>query len=91
MRAVTAAARILAANPGVRVEVGGHTDSVGSAADGIRLSERRADAVRDRLVEHGVDAARLVTVGYGETRLKLAEHNANDRAINRRVELHVRD
>ena len=67
------------------VTVEGHTDAVGSDAYNLELSRGRARAVRDYLVQHhGIDAARLKTVGYGESRpVEDADPNA---AVNRRVQ-----
>ncbi|MNU03582.1 Outer membrane porin F precursor [compost metagenome] len=68
----------------------GHTDSVGTYAYNQKLSERRAAAVRDVLVnQYGVADARVSSVGYGESR-PVAD-NATDagRAVNRRVEAEV--
>ena len=76
--------------PQTTTTVEGHTDSVGSDAYNQGLSERRANAVRNVLVEqYGVDANRVNAVGYGEAR-PVAD-NATDagRAINRRVEAEV--
>jgi len=68
----------------------GHTDWIGTDAYNQGLSERRANAVRDVLVnEYGIDASRVSTVGYGESR-PVAENTTSDgRAINRRVEAEV--
>jgi outer membrane protein OmpA-like peptidoglycan-associated protein len=64
----------------------GHTDFVGSEEYNQNLSERRADAVKQYLVEkYGLSAEHLVTAGYGKTRLKDKEHPAA--AVNRRVEV----
>jgi len=71
----------------VRVEVEGHTDSTGSDAYNLKLSQRRAEAVRDYLVSKGVDAARLEAKGYGETQPITTNDSAEGRARNRRVEL----
>lgn len=76
--------------PQTTTTVEGHTDSVGSDAYNQKLSERRANAVREVLVnQYGVDGSRVSTAGYGETR-PVAD-NATDagRAINRRVEAEV--
>lgn len=70
--------------------VEGHTDSVGTDAYNQRLSERRANAVRDVLVnQFGVDASRVDSVGYGESRPVADNATAEGRAINRRVEAEV--
>lgn len=69
-----------------RFSIGGHTDSVGGDAYNRGLSERRAAAVRDYLVRHhGIAAERLVTTGYGSSRLLDAEHPKS--GVNRRVEI----
>jgi outer membrane protein OmpA-like peptidoglycan-associated protein len=74
-------------NPGVRVEIGGHTDSTGDDAYNLQLSTRRAESVRDELIGLGVDAERLIARGYGET-LPIADNDAPaGRVANRRVEL----
>ena len=76
--------------PQTSTTVEGHTDSVGSDAYNQKLSERRANAVREVLVnQYGVESGRVSSVGYGESR-PVAD-NATDagRAINRRVEAEV--
>ncbi len=70
--------------------VEGHTDSVGTDAYNQRLSERRANAVRDVLVnQHGLDSNRIQAVGYGESRPVADNATEEGRAINRRVEAEV--
>jgi OOP family OmpA-OmpF porin len=73
--------------PEIRVEVGGHTDSAGGDGYNLRLSQDRAQAVLDYLVENGVERTRLSAKGFGEGQ-PLAD-NATDggRRQNRRVEL----
>ncbi len=74
----------------VSVEVAGHTCDIGSAEYNQGLSERRAQAVRDFLVEEGeVDPDRLVVRGYGEDRPKVPNTSRENREQNRRVELVV--
>ena len=71
--------------PGSIVTVEGHTDAKGSPAYNLELSRNRARAVRDYLVhEHGIDAARLKTVGYGPS--QPIEDTDPYSAINRRVQ-----
>lgn len=79
----------LKANPTVKVEVAGHTDSSGEAAYNLDLSQRRAEAVRDYLVGQGVDAGQLTARGYGETRPVADNATRAGRQQNRRVELIV--
>ncbi|HET6603125.1 MAG TPA: OmpA family protein [Xanthomonadaceae bacterium] len=77
------------AHPSVQVLIEGHTDSQGSANLNQVLSQRRAEAVRQALVEEGVDAGRLRAVGYGEDRPVAANDTEAGRARNRRVEIVV--
>jgi OOP family OmpA-OmpF porin len=84
-----AAADVLKENSDVKVRVGGHTDSVGTDEYNQKLSERRANAVRDYLVKHGIDASRLTAVGYGESQPVADNKTKDGRAQNRRVTLDV--
>ncbi len=76
--------------PQTTTVVEGHTDSVGSDAYNQGLSERRANAVRDVLVnQYGVSGDRVNAVGYGEARPVADNSTDSGRAINRRVEAEV--
>lgn len=82
-------AELLKANTTVVIEIGGHTDSQGSDSYNLRLSESRANAVRNYLIQRGVEATRLIAKGYGET-MPIAPNTTRDgRARNRRVEFKV--
>ncbi len=81
--------QILADAPGFDIEVQGHTDSVGSDAYNLNLSRARAVAVRNYLVDHGIDAGRLHAKGYGESEPIASNDTAEGRARNRRVELKI--
>ncbi|MBX7183919.1 MAG: OmpA family protein [Vicinamibacteria bacterium] len=70
-----------------KVEIRGHTDSVGGDAANLTLSEARAAAVRTWLVSHGVDGARIASRGYGKTQPVADNSTDAGRAKNRRVEL----
>jgi OOP family OmpA-OmpF porin len=71
-------------------EIQGHTDSTGDPDANLALSQRRAVAVRDELIDRAVPAGRLTAVGYGQTRpLASPEETDADRATNRRVVLVV--
>jgi OOP family OmpA-OmpF porin len=86
------AVQILQRYPDLKVEVAGHTDSVGTDAYNQKLSERRAKAVYDYLTSNGVDASRLLgPVGYGESRPIDTNETAEGRARNRRTELNVQN
>jgi outer membrane protein OmpA-like peptidoglycan-associated protein len=74
-------------SPDVRVEIAGHTDSMGSAAHNTQLSAARADSVKRYLVSRGVDGSRLSAKGYGENQPIADNATAAGRAKNRRVEL----
>lgn len=73
--------------PDVKVEVGGHTDSVAEPAYNIDLSQRRAESVRQYLIDKGIAPSRLQAKGYGETHPIASNETAAGRAKNRRVEL----
>lgn len=71
------------------LEIQGHTDNVGSPTANLTLSQQRADAVKAYLVStYGIDAARLTTAGFGDTRPVADNATEDGRAKNRRVELH---
>jgi outer membrane protein OmpA-like peptidoglycan-associated protein len=74
-----------AALGGSRFQIAGHTDSSGDADYNQRLSIRRAEAVRQYLVSHGVSATRLEAAGFGKDQPLLPEDPEN--ALNRRVEI----
>ncbi|MBE5313811.1 MAG: OmpA family protein [Xanthomonadales bacterium] len=80
---------LINANPGAPVLIEGHTDSQGSANLNQVLSQRRAEAVRDALIQKGVDGSRLRAVGLGKDRPVADNGTAEGRARNRRVEVVV--
>ena len=80
-------AATLVANPEIKLEVSGHTDSDGDDAYNKQLSQRRAARVKAYLVEKGVAAGNLVARGYGEEQPITGNETASDKAQNRRVEL----
>jgi outer membrane protein OmpA-like peptidoglycan-associated protein len=87
--ALQQAATILQANPKVRVSIEGHTDTKGSAASNLRLSTARAQTVLEVLVSLGVARDRLTSTGFGESRLRVPDDTAANKALNRRVEFIV--
>jgi outer membrane protein OmpA-like peptidoglycan-associated protein len=73
------------------VEIQGHTDNTGTAEYNMRLSQQRADAVRDALIALGVDESRLTSKGYGQTKPLAPNNSAKNRAKNRRVQLIIKE
>ena len=76
-------------NPGVAVEISGHTDSTGSAIHNQELSGKRAIAVVNYLAEKGIAADRLIPVGYGDRKPVAGNDREEGRARNRRTELKI--
>ena len=74
--------------PDVMVEIQGHTSEPGTGIHNMELSQRRAEAVKAYFISEGIDGARLVANGYGETRFIADNSTVEGRQENRRVELH---
>jgi outer membrane protein OmpA-like peptidoglycan-associated protein len=75
--------------PALCIEIAGHTDNVGKPEANMKLSEDRANAVRDYLVKHGIEAKRVTAKGYGETQPVAANETAEGRQQNRRTEVRI--
>jgi len=85
--ALEGAAKILNENPGIRVEIQGHTDSDGSESYNQQLSERRAQSVVTYLIQNfAIDPMRLTARGYGESNPVASNSTPEGKALNRRVE-----
>ncbi len=83
-------ASILKSNPQIKkIRIEGHTDSIGTDAYNMKLSQRRANSVREYLIQQGISADRLEAVGYGKSRPIAPNNTAAGRAKNRRVEFNV--
>ncbi|HQN18247.1 MAG TPA: OmpA family protein [Syntrophobacteraceae bacterium] len=82
-------AGVLNRYPETRVTVEGHTDSAGSESYNMQLSEQRARAVGEALVGRGVNAARVTTVGLGESRPIASNATEGGKQLNRRVTILV--
>ncbi len=80
-------ARLLSFAPDIRVEVNAYTDDIGTTEANAALSKKRADRVRDFLVQEGVAADRITTVGRGEVNFIASNETADGRAKNRRIEI----
>ena len=76
-------------NATIRIEIGGHTDNVGTAEDNQSLSENRAKSVRNYIIDNGVSADRIDYRGYGETQPIDTNETPEGRANNRRTEFKV--
>jgi len=76
-------------NPDTKVEIQGHTDNIGSEQYNMKLSEERAQTVRDYLVAKGIDPSRLTVKGYGESMPVADNSTPEGRLLNRRIEFKV--
>ncbi|MCA9651582.1 MAG: OmpA family protein [Myxococcales bacterium] len=85
------AVAVLVKYPHIRIEVSGHTDNSGKREVNMRLSQKRADAVKQYLVEHGVDESRIITRGAGPDEPIDSNASADGRANNRRIEFRILD
>jgi outer membrane protein OmpA-like peptidoglycan-associated protein len=83
------AVTVLKENSDIKVEIQGHTDNVGTDVYNQKLSERRAESVKDYLVKKGIDAGRISTVGFGETKPLGDNSTIDGKAKNRRIEFKV--
>jgi outer membrane protein OmpA-like peptidoglycan-associated protein len=78
-------------HPNLKALIKGHTDDVGDAAANLALSQQRAETVRQVMINLGVDATRIEAKGFGETQPKTRDQTIEARAINRRVEVELRN
>jgi outer membrane protein OmpA-like peptidoglycan-associated protein len=78
---------IVSGHPGLRLDVEGHTDSVGGDDYNQRLSEQRGESVRDYLIQQGMPGSSVTTRGFGKTQPVASNETAPGRQQNRRVEL----
>ena len=85
--ALDEAAAVFLEYPKTAIIAQGHTDSTGTEAHNLELSERRAKAVAAYLIGRGVDAARITSVGYGEGHPIASNDTVSGRSQNRRVDL----
>ncbi len=78
---------ILRNNPGLKIRIEGHTDDVGSMKYNIGLSGKRAQAIKDYLVDKGIDSSRITTKGFGYSKPIADNDTPTGRALNRRAEI----
>lgn len=76
-------------NPGMKIEISGHTDNTGSDEHNLELSRNRAKSVQSYLVSKGIKADRIVAVGYGATRPIAGNDTDAGKAKNRRIEMRI--
>ncbi len=89
-RTLNAVGEVLQRYPDLRIEIGGHTDAIGTDDFNQRLSDARAEAVRTYLLDRfGLSPERLVARGYGEAQPVASNDERSGRALNRRVEFRV--
>jgi outer membrane protein OmpA-like peptidoglycan-associated protein len=80
-------AGIVSGHPGLRLDVEGHTDSVGSDSYNQTLSEQRGESVRGYLTQQGMPAGSVTSKGFGKTQPAASNDTAKGRQENRRVEI----
>jgi OOP family OmpA-OmpF porin len=78
---------ILNKNPSTKIQIQGHTDNIGSTEYNMDLSEKRAQVVKRYLIDKGIDAARISTMGFGYTQNRVSNNSPSGRAQNRRAEI----
>lgn len=78
---------ILKRTPGLKIRVEGHTDNIGSEKYNLKLSKKRAEAIKAYLVEKGIEKSRITSVGYGFSKPRAGNDTKEGRALNRRAEL----
>ncbi len=84
---VESLARALVLVPEIRLEINGYTDDIGVDAANLKLSEKRANRIRDYLVVYGVLGDRITIIGRGETNFIASNQTAEGRSKNRRIEI----
>jgi len=80
------ALKTLQTYPEIAVEIGGHTDNVGSSSSNKKLSQKRAEAVMKWIISNGIEASRLTAVGYGEDQPMVDNDTPENKQKNRRIE-----
>ncbi len=83
---LTSAKKTLEENPEITVQIQGYTDNVGNAKTNLKLSQKRADAVKAWLVKNGIAASRITAEGYGDMNPRGDNETAEGRQMNRRIE-----
>jgi outer membrane protein OmpA-like peptidoglycan-associated protein len=88
-KTLDAAVKVMEEYTSLRLRIEGHTDNVGLPENNMTLSQARADSVKAYFVGKGIDAGRLETAGYGDTKPKESNDTKAGKAVNRRIEFTV--
>ena len=86
-----AVADILKTDTDAKIEIGGHTDSIGTETKNVRLSQRRAEAVKKYLVDKGINSNRIAAVGFGSSQPIADDSTFDGQRQNRRIEFQVQE
>ncbi|OQP47424.1 hypothetical protein A4H97_07975 [Niastella yeongjuensis] len=81
--------KVLKADPALQISIEGHTDNTGKPETNLKLSAKRADAVKNYFIKKGIDASRITAQGFGDSKPIAPNKTPQGRAKNRRVELHL--
>ena len=81
--------KLLQSHKNLVIEVSGHTDNVGDDGYNLKLSQQRAEAVKNYLIQKGIETSRLSSKGHGETKPLVGNTTDQERSINRRVEFTI--
>tara|TARA_Y100000589_G_C27189169_1_gene644020 strand:- start:1119 stop:3902 length:2784 start_codon:yes stop_codon:yes gene_type:complete len=71
--------------PNINIEISGHTDNVGESNYNLKLSEKRANKIKDELISLGIDSGRINTIAHGENQPLFSNNSNNNKQMNRRV------
>ena len=83
--------KVLSDNPSYMIDINGHTDNTGSDELNQKLSESRANSVKQYLIENGISENKITATGYGESKPIADNKTAAGRAMNRRVEMNLKN
>ena len=81
--------KLMKENPTIEIELSAHTDSRASDEHNLVLSDNRAKSVREYIISKGIDASRMTSIGYGETRPVAPNDTEENMQLNRRVEFKI--
>ena len=82
-------ARMMKANPNMKIELSAHTDAIGGYSENLKLSDDRANSSKQYLISKGIKGERIISKGYGETTPVASNQTDGGRQLNRRVEFRI--